>query len=180
MVGSEGVAVCDILIFNNIVFFRNCFCCVCFWVFFIERLCKLFVWLILRLIDEIVCRVCFDGLFFECFDWDVAGIVFFDCLIWLIVPVGCFLLNGCDFVRKKKNYGRTVHCNAAVVKPYLKMSAVWFKRLIFWFGRVLFVVKMFSCSERRFANNEKVNRLPNSDGNCSCVEENAAGCSVLF
>lgn len=49
----------------------------------------------------------------------------------MIVPVGCFLLNGCDFVRKKKNKGLTVHCNVAVVKPYVKMSAVWFKRLIF-------------------------------------------------
>lgn len=38
--------------------------------------------------------------------------------------VGCFLLNGCDLVRKKKNYGRTVHCNAAVVKPYVKKSAL--------------------------------------------------------
>ena len=88
-------------------------------------------------------------------------IVLSDCLIWLIVPVGCFLLNGCDFVRKKKNKGLTVHCIVAFVKPYVKMSADWFKRLIFWFGRVLFVVKTFSCSERRFANNEKVNRLPN-------------------
>lgn len=39
-------------------------------------------------------------------------------------PVGCFLLNGCDFVRKKKDYGRTVHCNVAFVKPYVKMSAL--------------------------------------------------------
>lgn len=27
---------------------------------------------------------------------------------------------------------------------------------------------------------KKLNRLPNSDGYCSCVEESAAGCSVLF
>lgn len=87
-VGSEVIAVCDILIFKNIAFFRNCFF-VCLWVFFIERLCGLFVLTV------------------------------------------CFLLNGCDFVRKKKNYGRTVHCNAAVVKPCVKMSAFWFKRLIF-------------------------------------------------
>ena len=54
----------------------------------------------------------------------VAGIVFSDCLILLIVPVDCFLLNGCDFVRKKENKGLTLHCNAAVVKPYVKMSAL--------------------------------------------------------
>ena len=45
-------------------------------------------------------------------------------LIDMIVDFGSFLLNGCDFVRKKKNYGRTVHCNAAVVKPYVKKSAL--------------------------------------------------------
>ena len=56
---------------------------------------------------------------------------FSDCLMCLIVPGGCFLLNGCDFVRKMKNKGLTVHCKVAVVKPYVKMSAVWFKRLIF-------------------------------------------------
>lgn len=39
-------------------------------------------------------------------------------------PVGCFLLNGCDFVRKKKNKGLTVHCIVAVVEPYVKMSAI--------------------------------------------------------
>lgn len=39
-------------------------------------------------------------------------------------PVGCFLLNGCDFVRKKKNIGLMVNCNVAFVKPYVKMSAV--------------------------------------------------------
>ena len=121
----------------------------------------LFVWLILRLIDEIVVRVCLFWAWFWLRDFGlfvwlilrlIDEIVFSDCLIWLIVPVGCFLLNGCDFVRKKKNYGRTVHCNVAFVKSYVKMSALWFKRLIFWFVRVLFVVKTFSCSERRFAS----------------------------
>ena len=42
----------------------------------------------------------------------------------MIVDFGSFLLNGCDFVRKKKNKGLTVHCNVAFVKPYVKMSAV--------------------------------------------------------
>ena len=60
-VGSEEVAVGDIIIFKNIAFFRNCLSCL-FWAFLIERLCGLFVmvglWLILRLIDEMVFHVC--------------------------------------------------------------------------------------------------------------------------
>lgn len=51
----------------------------------------------------IVCRDCLSGLFYVILFW--------------------FLLNGCAFVRKKKNYGRTVHCNVAVVKSYVKLSA---------------------------------------------------------
>lgn len=133
-------------------------CCVCLWVCFLRDCVDCLSWLFLWLIDEIV---------------------FSDCLMWLIVPVGCFLLNGCDFVRKKKNKGLTVHCNAAVVKPYVKMSAVWFKRLIFWFGRVLFVVKTFSCSERRFASGTSLIVCQIATDNYSCVEENAAVCSAL-
>ena len=120
-------------------------------------------WLILRLIDEIVCRVCF--LCSErIIDWVVAGIVFSDCLIWLIVPVGCFLLNGCDFVRKKKNYGRTVHCNVAVVKLYVKMSACWFKRLIFDLDVYCLLWKRFCVLNVALRMTKKLNRLRNSDG----------------
>ena len=130
----------------------------CFWVLLngcVDCLLWLFVWLILRLIDEMVFRICY--VLFWAFYWlSGSGIVCRDCLMWLIVPIGCFLLNVCDFVRKKKNKGLTVHCNIAFVKPYVKMSVFRFKRLIFWFGRVLFVVKMLLCSERRFANDEKV------------------------
>lgn len=61
----------------------------------------------------------------------VLSVLLIEWSLGLFVPVGCFLLNGCDFVRKKKNKGLTVHCNAAVVKTYVKMSAVWFKRLNF-------------------------------------------------
>lgn len=81
-------------------------CCVCLWVFFIERLCGLFVvvflWLILRLIDEIVFRVCLLCFVLSVLLIEWFWIVFSDCLIWLIVPVGCFLLNGCDFVERRK------------------------------------------------------------------------------
>ena len=81
----EVVAFCDILIFKNIAFCRNCLLCL-FWACFWLRDCVgcllwLFVWLILRLIDEIVCRVCFEGLFFGLF----FLIVWFDWLFRLVV-----------------------------------------------------------------------------------------------
>lgn len=154
VVGSEVIAVCDILISKTLHFFVIA-CCGCFWVFFIEKLCGLFVvvflWLILRLIDEIVFRVCF--LCFErIIDWVLRGlfflIVWFDWLFRLVV----FYWTVVILCGRRKIYGRTVHCNVAFVKHYVKMSALWFKRLIFWFGRVLFVVKTVSCSERRFAS----------------------------
>ena len=155
MIGSEEVAVGDTLIFKNIAFFRNCLLCLSLgvfdweigWVFCCDCLSDRFYdWL-----DGFSClfvMVCFERII----DWVLRGlfflIVWFDWLFRLVV----FLLNDCDFVRKKKNKGLTVHCIVAVVKPYVKMSAVWFKRLIFWFGCVLFVVKTFSCSGRRFAS----------------------------
>lgn len=157
-----------------VVVLMVCFGCGFDWEIF-DCLSWLFVWLILRWIDEIVFRVCF----LVVFDWMVVGIVFSDCLIWLIVPVGCFLLNGCDFVRKKKNYGRTVHCNAAVVNLCQKECAlIQTVDLLIWACIV--------CCENAFVfwtsfcERHKLNRLPNSDGYCSCVEENAAGCSVLL
>ena len=150
-VSSKQVAVCVILIFKTLHFFVFV-CYVLFWACFWLRDFGLFV-VVVFVIDFTIDW--WDGL--SCLFWRfVFWIVLSDCLIWLIVPIGCFLLNGCDFVWKKKNKGLTVHCNVAFVKPYVKTSALWFKRLIFWFGRVLFVVKMLLCSERRFANDEKV------------------------
>lgn len=111
-------------------------CCGCFCDWFYDCLTRWFF--------VFVCYVLFLGVI----DWMVAGIVCRDWLFRLVV----FLLNGCDLVRKKKIIGLTVYCNAAVVKPYVKMSALWFNRLIFWFGRVLFVVKTLLCSGRRFAS----------------------------
>ena len=49
VVGSEVVAVCDILYSKTLRFFVIAFC-VCFWVFLIERLCGLFV-VVLLVID---------------------------------------------------------------------------------------------------------------------------------
>lgn len=113
----EVVAFCDILIFKNIAFCRNCLLCL-FWACFWLRDFGLFV-VVVFVIDFAV-------------DW------------W-------------GLVSKKKNKGLTVHCNVAFVKPYVKMSVVWSMRLFFfWFWWVLFVVKTLLCSERRFANDEKV------------------------
>ena len=155
MVGSEAVAVCDILIFKNIAFFRNCLLCLfwrfVFWVFLIEWLCGLLFVVVVLVIDFAVnwwdsfsclfVMFCFERII----DWEIL-----DCFFWLFDLIDCS--GWLFFVERKKNYGRTAHCNAAVVKTYVKMSAIWFKRLIFWFGCVLFVVKTFSCSERRFAS----------------------------
>ena len=124
-VGSEVVAVCDILILKTLHFV------------------------------VITCRVCYV-LFWACFWLRDFGlfflIVWFDWLFRLVVFVIDFAFDWWGLVWKKKNKGLTVHCNVAFVKPYVKMSARWFKRLILWFGRVLFVVKTLLCSERRFAS----------------------------
>lgn len=123
-------------------------CCVCLWVFLIEWLCGLFVVVVFVIDftidwwDSLSCLF-WRFVFLGVFDWEIVWIVCRDCLSWLIVPVGCILLNGCDFVRKKKNKGLAVHCIVAVVKPYVKMSVLRSMRLNFWFGRVLFVVKTF-------------------------------------
>ena len=132
VVGSEAVAVCDILIFKNITFCRNYLSC-------------LFV---------IFC-------FGRVFDWEILD-CFLDCSFWLFDLIDCsdwlFFIERLCFLRKKKNYGRTVHCKFPLLNPMSKWvrSDSRFKRLIFWFGRVLFVVKTLLCSERRFANDEKV------------------------
>lgn len=60
------------------------------------------------------------------------------------------------------------------------MNAAGYRRLfIFRRGRVLFVVKMLSCSERRFVNDTSPNRLTNRNRYFFCAEQ-AAICFVLF
>lgn len=96
-------------------------------VFLIERLCGLFVvvflWLILRLIDEMVCRVCFEGLFFEYFWLSGCG----DCFFWLFDLIDCsgwlFFVEWLWFCEKEKDYGRTVHCKFPLLNPMSKW--VW-------------------------------------------------------
>ena len=85
-------------------------------------------------------------------------IVWFDWLFRLAVFLIDFAVDWWGLVWKKKNKGLTVHWKL----PLLNHMSKWvrsdsrFKRLIFWFGRVLFVVKRLLCYERRFANDEKV------------------------
>lgn len=111
-----------------------------------------------------VIMVCFES----AFDWEIVWVVCCYCISWLIlrlidmiVDFGSFWLNGCGFVRKKKNKGRTVYCNVAVVKPYVKMSARWSMRL--------FLLILAVCCENVFlfwmslCERHKLNRLPNSD-----------------
>ena len=98
---------------------------------------------------------------FGCFWLSGCG----DCFFWLfdVILFWLFIERLC-FMRKKKNYGRTVHCNVAVVKPCVKMSALWFKRLIFWFGRVFVCCKRFLVLNVALRMTKKLNRLRNSDG----------------
>lgn len=85
-------------------------CCGCFCDWFYDWLMRWFF---------VFVMFCFEHFI----DWVVAGIVCRDCLMWLIVPIGCFLLNGCDFVWKKKNKGLTVHCKFPLLNPMSKW--VW-------------------------------------------------------
>ena len=155
----EVVAVCDILIFKNIAFFVIA-CSVCF-----ERV---FDW-------EIVWVVCcgffvidftfdwWDGL--SCLFWRfVFWIVLSDCLIWLIVPIGCFLLNGCDFVRKKKNYGRTEHCKLPLLNPVSKWVRSDSNGWSFNLGVYCLLWKRFCVLNVALRMTKKLNRLRNSDG----------------
>lgn len=195
-VGSESAPA--IILILKILVYGVMGCCVCYNGLFWERFwlrdcvgCLLCLfWACFCLANAgIDCRGCFRGwliglLFLVVLGWMIVCCY---CISWLIlrlidmiVDFGSFLLNGCDFVRKKKNYELTVHCNVAFVKPYVKMSALWFKRLF-----LLILVDIVCCENvflfwTSFCEWHELNRLSNSDGYCSCVEENAAGCSVLF
>lgn len=146
-VGSEAVAVFDI-IFKKFIDCRGCFRGWLIGLLFLVVLgwmidcCYCISWQILWLIDMIVycgwlyvvvvCRDCLGDWFYDW--WDSLSCLFWRFVwacFWLRDCVGCllqlfdvicfgFLLNGCDFVRKKKNKGLTVHCNVAVVKPCVK------------------------------------------------------------
>ena len=91
-----------------------------------------------------------------CLFWASFWLRDFGFFFWLFDLIDCsgwlFFVEWLWFCEKEKvMVGRCIFI-VAVVKPYVKMSAVWFKRLIFWFGRVLFVVKTLLCFERRFAS----------------------------
>lgn len=148
-----------ILIFKNLgVWGDGLLCLLCFVLsVFFERLCGLFVVVVLVIDfavnwwDGFSClfvMFCFLGVI----DWMVAGIVCRDCLMWLIVPVGCFYWTVVILweIRKIKVW----RCIAMLL--LLNPMSKWVRSdpcgCFFWFWWVLFVVKTFSCSERRFAS----------------------------
>ena len=125
-VGSEAVAVCDIIIFKNIAFCRNCLLCL-FWACFWLRDCVgcllwffcdwFYVWL-MRWFVVFVLKVCFLDCSFWLFD-------LIDCSDWL------FFIERLWFCVKEEKLWSDGALKVAVVKPCVKMSALWFKRLIF-------------------------------------------------
>lgn len=80
-------------------------CCECFAIVFCDRfydwLMRWFVVFVMFCFERVFLRDCVG-----CLLWLILRlideIVFSDCLMWLIVPVGCFLLNGCDFWERIK------------------------------------------------------------------------------
>ena len=107
------------------------------------------------------------GLFFLIvwFDWLFRLVVFY----WTVV-----ILCG----RRKIMVGRCI-----AMLPLLNSMSKWVRAdSNGWF----LIWTCIVCCENAFVfwtslcERHKLNRLPNSDGYCSCVEENAAGCLALF
>ena len=171
-VGSEVVAVCDILIFKNIAFYRNYLSCLfvmfCFgrvsdWEI-LDCLLWLFLWLILRLIDEMVCRVCFEGLFFECFWLSGCG----DCFFWLFDLIDCsgwlFFVEWMWFCEKEKDYGRTCIAMLPLLNPVSKWVRSDSNGWSFNLGVYCLLWKRFCVLNVALRMTKKLNRLRNSDG----------------
>ena len=178
-VGSEVAAVCDILYSKTLHFFVMA-CCVCLWVFLIERLCGLFVVVVL-LIDFTI--DCWDSL--SCLLCFVLGVFLIERLCGLFV-----VIVWCNYVlvfywtvvilceRRKIMVGR---CVATLL--LLNLMSNWVRSDSNGWS---FDLGVYCLLWKRFLvlnfvlRAAQVNRLPNCDGYCSCVEENAAGCSDLF
>ena len=147
---------------------RVCLLCFVLGVFLIERFwivccgcfCDWFYDWLMRWFIVFVLKVCFLNVF----DWVVAGIVFSDCLIWLIVPVGCFLLSGCDFVRKKK----IMVWRCIAMLPLLNPVSKWVRSdsngWSFNLGVYCLLWKRFCVLNVALRMTKKLNRLRNSDG----------------
>ena len=157
-----------ILIFKNLGVWRDgllCLLCFVLSVFWLRE-CGLFV--------VIVCYVLFWTYYWlRGFGLFYLIVCVIDCSDWL------FFIERLWFCEEEEKYGRTVHCNAAVVNLCQKeCGLIQTVDLLIWACIVCCEnVFLFWTS---FCERHKLNRLPNSDGYCSCVEENAAGCSVLF
>ena len=114
---------------------------------------------IIRIYKKFLFRVCFYGLFFECFLLRGCGdcfflIVWFDWLFRLVVFYWTVVIL---WGRREIMVGRCI-AMLPLLNPVSKRVRAdsGFKRLNFWFWWILFVVKTHLCSERRFANDEKV------------------------
>lgn len=143
-------------------------CCVCLWAFFIGRLCGLFVvvflWMILRLIYEIVFRVCFEGLFFWVFliEW-LRGlfvvIVWFDWLFRLVVFCWTVVIL---WKRRKIKVWRCI-----AMLPLLNPMSKWVRSdssgWSFDLGVYCLMWKRFLVPNVVLRMTKKLNRLPNSD-----------------
>ena len=123
-------------------------------------------WLILRLIDEIVCRVCFEGLFFECFWLSGCG----DCFFWLFDLIDCsgWLFFCWTIVilweRRKIKVWRCI-----AMLPLLNPMSKWVWSDLcgcfsFDFGGYCLLWKRFCVLNVALRMTKKLNRLRNSDG----------------
>lgn len=172
-------------------------------VFLIERVILVVIVCVIDFtIGEIVCRVCFDGLFavvvfvidftfdwwdsFSClfvmvcfgcvFDWEIVWVVccgcfgrvfdweILDCLLWLFDVILFWFFNVCGFVRKKKNYGRTVHCKLPLLNPVSKWVRSDSNGWSFNLGVYCLLWKRFCVLNVALRMTKKLNRLRNSDG----------------
>lgn len=129
-------------------------------VFLIERLCGLFVvvflWLILRLIDEMVCRVCFEGLFFGLF----FLIVWFDWLFRLVVFYWTVVIL-CE--RRKIKVWRCI-ATLLLLNPVSKWVRSDSNGWSFDLDVYCLLWKRFCVLNVALRMTKKLNRLRNSDG----------------
>lgn len=124
-----------------------------------------------------VIMVCFESVF----SWEIVWIVccdsfcdwFYDWLtryfFWLFDLIDCsgwlFFIERLCFMRKKKNYGRTVHCKLPLLNPVSKW--VWSDLcgcFSFDFGGYCLLWKRFCVLNVALRMTKKLNRLRNSDG----------------
>lgn len=104
----------------------------------------------------IACCVCFERVF----DWEIL-----DCFFWLfdVILFWLFIERLC-FMRKKKNYGRTVHCKLPLLNPVSKWVRSDSNGWSFNLGVYCLLWKRFCVLNVALRMTKKLNRLRNSDG----------------